>query len=103
MKIKYVRFLQSVGSPGHSGTDITSAKLSTKATDVSTPRDQLMDGITIEKGLLVLTKMRMVRPPAGGPAREHYFDRYVPLANVRDFELVDELVDEPPTPKEPAR
>lgn len=88
MRIGYVRFAVAIGSPGRAGNNITMAKLRTKETTISTPRDSLMDEITVEGPFLVCRAFRDVQ--GAGRKRQVIAERFTPLTNVIDFELAPE-------------
>ena len=86
MKVLYVRFVEAVGTPGYAGSNIKKAKLRTKETEQSTPRDELMDEIVVEGSFLALRAFRTV------PGRKQpvLAERLTPITNCIDLELVPE-------------
>lgn len=86
MRVKYVRFLEAVGTPGYAGANIKKAKLRSKQTETTTPRDELMEEIAVEGPWLVLRALRTV-PGRRDPVLS---ERYTPISNCVDVELVDE-------------
>lgn len=96
MMFRYVRFRESVASPGYAGSDISTAKLRSAAEKAVVPREQLMDMIEVRGPFLVLTAMRKVPQPSGPPV-DRAMERWVPLTNVRDLEPLE--LDTQPEPK----
>lgn len=97
MKVQYVRFVESVGSPGYAGSNIKKAKLRSKDTEVSTPKDELMEEIEVEGPFLILRALRTVP----GRRRPVIAERYTPITNCIDLEPAVEPEPEPkkgPTP-----
>ncbi len=96
MMFRYVRFRESVASPGYAGSDISTAKLRSTADKAAIPREQLMDLIEVRGPFLVLMAIRKVPQPSGPPA-DRAMERWIPLTNVRDLEPLE--IDAPPEPK----
>ena len=80
MKIAYVRFVQSIASPGYGGNDISKARLRTSETQATSARDELMDEMEVVEPFLVL---RAVRTQG---KRQVLAERLTPLSNCRDLE-----------------
>lgn len=69
----YIRFVESVMSPGRSGNSISKAMVATDPDKIpQCPRDELMEEIIVGDRVVCLKSSRGVR--------------FTPLTNVRDYE-----------------
>jgi hypothetical protein len=100
MMFRYVRFKETVMSPGHAGSDVSTMRVRSSMNEGAVPREQLVDSIEARGIFLVITAKRV--GPDGKTPR--IYQRWVPLFNVRDADPLEVVMDdEEPEPQQPPK